>query len=64
MEPFAATVAGVATYLKGRGPVQCVLADPPGSVLFNHFTHGRTEREGTGSITEGARRRAASFAAA
>jgi len=47
------TFAGVATYLKERSPaVQCVLADPPGSVLAQFFTTGKLLRSGS-SITEG-----------
>eukprot|EP00730_Choanoeca_flexa_P012823 TRINITY_DN4654_c0_g1_i2.p1 TRINITY_DN4654_c0_g1~~TRINITY_DN4654_c0_g1_i2.p1 ORF type:complete len:362 (+),score=67.56 TRINITY_DN4654_c0_g1_i2:131-1216(+) len=48
------TLAGTAEYLKKVNPdVQIVLADPPGSVLFNYFTKGKLERHGDGSITEG-----------
>lgn len=48
------TLAGTGRYLKEQNErVQLVLADPPGSVLFKHFTTGITEREGDGSITEG-----------
>jgi len=48
------TYAGVAEYLKSRDPtIKCVLADPPGSVLYSYFKTGKLERTGTGSITEG-----------
>ena len=30
-----------------------MLADPPGSVLYNYITNGTLERVGTGSVTEG-----------
>jgi cysteine synthase len=49
------TLAGVTRYLveKSEGKVECWLADPPGSVLFNVVEKGKVERVGTGSITEG-----------
>jgi len=49
------TFAGTTRYLKeaSGGKVQCWLADPPGSVLFQYFQSGRLERAGSGSITEG-----------
>ena len=48
------TLAGTARYLKEQSAgVKIVLADPPGSVLFNYFNTGTLEREGSGSITEG-----------
>jgi cysteine synthase A len=48
------TLAGVGEYLKTKNPdVQVVLADPQGSVLYNHFTHGKLERSEGSSITEG-----------
>ncbi|EGD74171.1 cysteine synthase [Salpingoeca rosetta] len=48
------TLAGTGMFLKEMNPnVQIVLADPPGSVLYNFFQRGVLEREGTGSITEG-----------
>lgn len=47
------TFAGVAKYLKEKNPaVQAVLADPPGSVLYQYFTNGKLARSGS-SITEG-----------
>ncbi|KAI9846361.1 MAG: Cysteine synthase 1 [Sclerophora amabilis] len=52
----AGTLAGVTRYLKSvsDGRVQCVLADPPGSVLHSYVTSGGTLTERTGSsITEG-----------
>jgi cysteine synthase A len=36
--------------------INCILADPPGAVLFNKFSSsgsGELERKGDGSITEG-----------
>jgi cysteine synthase len=34
------TFAGVSTYLKQQDPtIKCVVADPPGSVLFNYITY-------------------------
>lgn len=49
------TLAGVTRYLKEKseGRVEGWLADPPGSVLYRLIEHGKAEREGTGSITEG-----------
>ena len=47
------TLAGVGRALKARDMrVQIGLADPTGSALYNHFTHGELKSEG-GSITEG-----------
>jgi hypothetical protein len=48
-------LAGVTRYLteKSDGRVECWLADPPGSVLYNVVETGKVERVGTGSITEG-----------
>jgi cysteine synthase A len=47
------TYAGVAAYLRSKNKnVQCVLADPPGSVLASYFKTGKMERAGS-SITEG-----------
>ena len=45
------TLAGVAAALQPKG-VRIGLADPPGSALFNHYTHGELKAEGD-SITEG-----------
>ncbi|ETW10517.1 hypothetical protein, variant 3 [Aphanomyces invadans] len=48
------TLAGTAIYLKQKNPnIKIVLADPPGSVLFNFVKNGVLEREGAGSVTEG-----------
>jgi len=48
------TVAGVSEYLKSRDPrVRTVLADPPGSALFEYIRHGVLKATGSGSITEG-----------
>ncbi|RHY38252.1 hypothetical protein DYB34_002943 [Aphanomyces astaci] len=48
------TLAGTGIYLKQKNPnVKIVLADPPGSVLFNFVKNGVLERQGTGSVTEG-----------
>ncbi len=47
------TYAGTALYLKEQNPdIQCVVADPMGSVLYSYVKTGKLEREG-GSITEG-----------
>jgi len=47
-------LAGVASYLKEQNSdVRIVLADPPGSVLYNFVKTGKLERCGEGSITEG-----------
>jgi len=47
------TYAGVAMFLKQQNPnVQCVLADPMGSGLYNYFKTGEIKLEGS-SITEG-----------
>lgn len=49
------TLAGTTRYLKqvSNGRVQCWLADPPGSVLYQYVQSGKLERVGSGSITEG-----------
>ena len=48
------TLAGVAEYLKSRNPrVRTVLADPPGSALYEFIRNGALKATGTGSITEG-----------
>jgi cysteine synthase len=48
------TLAGVAAYLKSRRPeVRCVLADPPGSSLYEYIRSGTLKATGSGSITEG-----------
>lgn len=47
------TFAGVAKYLKEKNSsIKTVLADPPGSVLYQYFTNGKLARSGS-SITEG-----------
>ncbi len=47
------TLAGVAEGLRARKPgVKIAIADPDGSALYNHYTHGELKAEG-GSITEG-----------
>lgn len=47
------TIAGTGMYLKIKNPdVRVVLADPPGSALYNFVKTGRLERTGS-SITEG-----------
>ena len=47
------TLAGVGRALKARDMrVRVGLADPSGSALYNHFTHGELKSEGN-SITEG-----------
>ncbi len=48
------TVAGVSEYLKSRAArVRTVLADPPGSALYEYIRHGIIKVTGGGSITEG-----------
>ena len=48
------TIAGVSEYLKSRDPrVRTVLADPPGSSLYEYIRHGVVKATGSGSITEG-----------
>ena len=48
------TFAGVAEYLKSRrASVRCVLADPPGSSLYEYVRSGTLKATGSGSITEG-----------
>ncbi|MGB6450076.1 MAG: cysteine synthase A [Steroidobacteraceae bacterium] len=48
------TIAGVSEYLKSqRRTVRCVLADPPGSSLYEFVRNGALKATGSGSITEG-----------
>ncbi|HEX4377817.1 MAG TPA: cysteine synthase A [Steroidobacteraceae bacterium] len=48
------TVAGVSEYLKSRSKkVRTVLADPPGSSLYEYIKNGVVKSTGSGSITEG-----------
>jgi cysteine synthase A len=48
------TFSGVSEYLHARRPeIRCVLADPPGSSLYEYVRHGALKATGTGSITEG-----------
>ena len=48
------TLAGVAEYLKSRRrSVRCVLADPPGSSLYEYVRSGTLKATGSSSITEG-----------
>jgi len=48
------TIAGVSEYLKSRSrAIRCVLADPPGSSLYEYVRNGALKATGTGSITEG-----------
>jgi len=48
------TVAGVSEFLKSRSAkVRTVLADPPGSSLYEYIRHGVVKATGSGSITEG-----------
>ena len=48
------TLAGVSEYLKSRSTqVRTVLADPPGSALYEYVKHGVLKATGSGSITEG-----------
>ena len=48
------TLAGSGMFLKKKKPgVKVVIADPPGSVLYEYFKSGKLERTGDDSITEG-----------
>jgi cysteine synthase A len=48
------TIAGVSEYLKSRSArVRTVLADPPGSSLYEYIRNGVVKATGKGSITEG-----------
>jgi len=48
------TLAGTAEYLKSRSAaVRTVLADPPGSSLFEWVRHGELKATGKSSVTEG-----------
>jgi cysteine synthase A len=48
------TLAGVSEYLKSKNPrVRTVLADPPGSALYEFIRNGSLTPTGSGSITEG-----------
>ncbi len=48
------TVAGVSEYLKSRrASIRTVLADPPGSALYEYVRNGVVKLTGSGSITEG-----------
>jgi cysteine synthase A len=48
------TVAGVSEYLKSRrASIRTVLADPPGSALYEYVRNGVVKVTGSGSITEG-----------
>jgi cysteine synthase A len=48
------TLAGVAWYLKSRRrEIRCVLADPPGSSLYEYIRSGTLKATGSSSITEG-----------
>jgi len=48
------TFSGVSEYLHSRHrEIRCVLADPPGSHLYEYVRHGALQATGTGSITEG-----------
>ena len=48
------TFAGVSEYLKSRRrSIRCVLADPPGSSLYEYVRNGSLKATGSGSITEG-----------
>ena len=48
------TFAGVSEYLKSRRrSIRCVLADPPGSSLYEYVRSGTLRARGSGSITEG-----------
>jgi cysteine synthase A len=48
------TLAGVAEFLKSRrASIRTVLADPPGSALYEYIRNGVVKVTGSGSITEG-----------
>jgi cysteine synthase len=48
------TLAGTSEYLKSRNAkVRTVLADPPGSALYEYVLNGEVKATGKGSITEG-----------
>ena len=48
------TLGGVSQYLKSRNArVRTVLADPPGSALYEFIRNGALKATGSGSITEG-----------
>jgi cysteine synthase A len=48
------TIAGVALYLKARSrDIRIVLADPPGSALYEFVRSGELKADGGSSITEG-----------
>jgi len=48
------TLAGVSEYLKSRNrAVRTVLADPPGSALYEYIRNGVVKTTGSSSITEG-----------
>jgi cysteine synthase A len=48
------TLAGVSEYLKSQRPgIRTVLADPPGSSLYQYIRSGVVKATGSGSITEG-----------
>jgi cysteine synthase A len=48
------TFSGISAHLHADGrAVRCVLADPPGSSLYEYVCHGELKATGTGSITEG-----------
>ncbi|MGH8288767.1 MAG: cysteine synthase A [Steroidobacteraceae bacterium] len=48
------TFAGVSECLKSRRrAIRCVLADPPGSSLYEYVRNGALKATGSGSITEG-----------
>jgi cysteine synthase len=48
------TLAGTSEFLKSqRASIRTVLADPPGSALFEYVRNGEVKATGKGSITEG-----------
>jgi cysteine synthase A len=48
------TFSGVSEFLHSRRrAIRCVLADPPGSSLYEYVRHGALKATGTGSVTEG-----------
>ena len=48
------TLAGTSEFLKSqRAAIRTVLADPPGSALYEYVRNGEVKATGKGSITEG-----------
>jgi cysteine synthase A len=48
------TIAGVSSFLKSKDrKIRCVVADPPGSSLYEYVRNGELRSTGSGSVTEG-----------